>query len=87
MGFTKNGVNGLRIKVLTSKADPQMDGIFQLRIFRVMKRKTKGLKILKIKKDGLLLCLANPYRNGDPEKKEPGPDSTKKKTMSIPLNF
>jgi hypothetical protein len=32
-----------------------------------------------------LLWLTNPYRNGDPEKKESGPGSIK--TMSIPLNF
>jgi hypothetical protein len=45
----------------------------------------KGLKILKIKRDELFLCLTNPYRNRDPEEKEPGPDSTK--TMSIPLKI
>ncbi len=27
---TKKGINGLRIKVLTSKAEPQIDGILSL---------------------------------------------------------
>jgi hypothetical protein len=31
------------------------------------------------------LGLTNPYRNRDPEEKEPGPGSIK--TISIPLNF
>ncbi len=47
--------------------------------------RTKGLKILKIKRDNFFLfaVLTNSYRNGDPEKKEPGSDSIK--TISIPL--
>jgi hypothetical protein len=48
--------------------------------------KTKGLKILKIKRDGLLeLCLTNPYRHRDPVESEPGLGGIK--TISIPLNF
>jgi hypothetical protein len=56
-----------------------------LRILRKVVKITKGLKTLKNKRDEFLLCLTNPYRNGDPEEKETGPDSIK--TMSIPLNF
>ncbi len=51
--FTKNDVNGLRIKVLTSKADPQMDGILE-NLEEGVDDRTKGLKILKIKRDELL---------------------------------
>jgi hypothetical protein len=85
---TKNGFtlekwsDGFGIKVLTSKADPQIDGILE---FLCHVERTKDLKTLNIKRDGLLLCLTNIHRNGDPEKKETGADSIK--TMSIPLNF
>ncbi len=45
--------NGLRIKVLTSKAEPQIDGILALEILEEGEERTKGLKILKIKRDEL----------------------------------
>jgi hypothetical protein len=47
-------------------------------------KKTKGLKILKLKGMSFFLS-ANPYRHGDPAENEPGSDSIK--TISIPLNF
>ncbi len=49
---TEIGITGLQKKkeVLTSKADPQMDGIWN---FEEGVQKTKGLKILKIKRDKL----------------------------------
>jgi hypothetical protein len=74
---------GLKLKVLTSKADPQMFAI--TKIWKKAWRKTKGLKILKIERDYCLLCLTNPYRRQEPVGREPGLDSTK--TISIPLNF
>jgi hypothetical protein len=41
-----------------------MEGITdEIGILRVMLRKTKGLKTLKIQRDGLLLCLTIPHRN------------------------
>jgi hypothetical protein len=76
---------GLKLKVLTSKAEPQMFAITK-KFRRKVEGKTKGLKILKIKRDELLvLCLTNPYRHRDPVESEPGLDSIK--TISIPLNF
>ncbi len=75
---------GLKLKVLTSKQNPRwwtsranLEDDWRL---------TKGLKILKIKRDGfLVLCLTNPYRHRDPVESEPGLDGIK--TISIPLNF
>ncbi len=46
--YQRNGINGLKIKVLTSKAEPQIEGI--LGNLEGVER-TKGLKILKIKRD------------------------------------
>ncbi len=74
---------GLNLKVLTSKADPQMFAI--TKIWKKAWRKTKGLKILKIEGDYCLLCLTNPYRHRDPVESESGLNSIK--TISIPLNF
>jgi hypothetical protein len=48
------GKNGLRIKVLTSKAEPQMDGIMEI---WMIDERTKGLKILKIKGMSFFSCV------------------------------
>jgi hypothetical protein len=75
---------GLKLKVLTSKADPQILAI--TKEFGENGWKTKNLKILKIKgMKFFLLCLTNPYRHRDPTESEPGLDGIK--TISIPLNF
>ncbi len=87
MGYETKGAQakmmGLKLKILTSKAEPQMLVIVNLDGDLA---KTKGLKNLKLKRDGfLLLCLTNPYRHRDPVESGPGLDGIK--TISIPLNF
>jgi hypothetical protein len=81
-----NKMMGLKLKVLTSKADPQILAMIKLEFRRGLAKITKGLMNLKIKRDELLLlCLTNPYRHQDPVESEPGLDGIK--TISIPLNF
>ncbi len=53
----------LKLKVLTSKAEPQI-AVITNEEFGLVENKLKGLKTLKIKRDEfLLLCLTNPYRH------------------------
>jgi hypothetical protein len=75
---------GLNLKVLTSKAEPQMLAIITMNLEGGL-TKTKSLKILKIEGDYCLLCLTNPYRYRDPVESEPGLNSIK--TISIPFKF
>ncbi len=58
-----NKMMGLKLKVLTSKAEPQMAAMTR-NLGKKVDKKTKGLKNPKIKRDELLLlCLTNPYRH------------------------
>ncbi len=57
-----NKMMGLKLKVLTSKAEPQMAAI-TIKIWKRIDEMTKGLKNLKIKRDELLVLCLNPYRH------------------------
>jgi hypothetical protein len=62
-----------KLKVLTSKAEPQILAMVKLEFRRGLAKITKGFTNLKIKRDELLLlCLTNPYRYWDPAESEPG---------------